>query len=95
MVPEPSSQEPDPDQSLPSGLSWSSVSDPPASQRDTGGQEGEAGEGGARMFQRLSPRILLTLHSPPLSPAPASRASFYVPQQVTSIVYRPLLVSSS
>ena len=39
MVPEPSSQEPDPDQSLPSGLSWSSVSDPPASQRDTGGQE--------------------------------------------------------
>ena len=69
MVPEQNSQEPDPDQSLPSGLSWSSVSDPPASQRDTGGQEGEAGEGGAgeggaRMFQRLSPRILLTLHSP-------------------------------
>ena len=91
MVPEPSSQEPDPDQSLPSGLSWSEVSDPPASaeQRDPGGQEGEAEQGRVTMFQRLSPRILLTLHSPPLSPAPApaSRASYYVPQQVRSIVH--------
>ena len=91
--------------SLPSGISWTSSSNSNdmvsknLGESSLSGQEKRPNNNlshGQSAFSRLSPRILLTLHSPPTpspttTPAPSptpsiisrgSRASYYVPKEV-------------